>query len=127
MFSSLNPDELDIVLHAMHNLTVPAGQAIIKEGELGADLYVVDEGCLVCTKIIDGENKTLKEYQPGEVFGELALLYNAPRAATITAKEESKLWALDRKTFNFIVRDSTNKKHEKYEEFLQGVPILKSM
>lgn len=87
----------------------------------------MDEGILICTKVINGETKNLKEYQPGEVFGELALLYNAPRAATITAKVESKLWALDRRTFNFIVKDSAQKRSEKYEEFLQGVPILKSM
>ena len=69
----------------------------------------------------------MKEYQPGEAFGELALLYNAPRAATITAKTNSELWSLDRRTFNFIVKDSAQTKRKKYEKFLQGVAILKSM
>jgi len=46
----------------------------------------------------------LKNYQSGEVFGELALLYNAPRAATITANEDCLLWCLDRATFNNIVK-----------------------
>ena len=48
----------------------------------------------------------LKTYQPGEGFGELALLYNAPRAATITADEDSIVWRLDRDTFNNIVKDA---------------------
>jgi cAMP-dependent protein kinase regulator len=54
----------------------------------------------------DQEPKFLKEYQPGEAFGELALLYNAPRAANITAKTQCTLWSLDRSTFNNIVKDA---------------------
>ena len=55
------------------------------------------------------------------------MLYNAPRAATITAKTDSQLWALDRRTFNFIVKDSAQQKREKYEEFLKLVPILENI
>lgn len=64
---------------------------------------------------------------PGEGFGELALLYNAPRAATITAKTDYTIWKLDRDTFNNIVKDAAAKKREKYDNFLQSVEILKQM
>lgn len=56
----------------------------------------------------DEEPKHLKVYIPGESFGELALLYNAPRAATIKAKTDSVLFALDRDTFNHIVKVNLN-------------------
>ena len=69
----------------------------------------------------------MKEYTAGEAFGELALLYNCPRAATITAETDTLLWSLDRKTFNHIVKDAAAKKREKFEEFLQKVKILESM
>ena len=49
----------------------------------------------------------LKNFNPGDVFGELALLYNAPRAASIQAKSESALWVLDRNTFNSIVKEAS--------------------
>ena len=76
----------------------------------------------------EGEAPTLlKNYEPGEAFGELALLYNAPRAATITALKQTQLYSLDRNTFNHIVKDAAQKKREKYEQFLSTVKILQSM
>ena len=92
-------------------------------------MYVLNTGSLACTKIFPGttEPKHLKDYVPGEAFGELALLYNAPRAATITATAESTLMKLDRGTFNNIVKDAAQRKREKYENFLQSVEILQQM
>ena len=57
----------------------------------------------------------------------MALLYNAPRAATIKAKSDYVIWKLDRDTFNNIVKDAASKKREKYENFLANVEILKNM
>lgn len=69
----------------------------------------------------------MKNYGPGEAFGELALLYNAPRAATITALSNCKLFCLDRSTFNHVVKDATVKKRKRYETFLSKVDLLDTM
>jgi len=66
----------------------------------------------------------LKVYQPGEAFGELALLYNAPRAANIMALEDCILWSLDRGCFNHIVKGAAVRKRERYEAFLSQVTLL---
>jgi len=100
---------------------------IIKEGEPGEVLYIVESGEMTCSKIINEESKILKKYSEGDVFGELALLYNAPRAATIQADTECFLWVLDRQTFNHIVKDASQNKRAKYEKFLSTVPILQNM
>ena len=71
--------------------------------------------------------KYLRDYTPGDAFGELALLYNAPRAATIRAVTDCHLWALDRMTFSQIVQGASTEKREKYEEFLSNVPLLEKM
>ena len=75
------------------------GQHVIKQDDDGEVLYVVDKGKLDCFKKFskDAEDTYLKTYVPGESFGELALLYNCPRAASIIAKEDSTLFSLDRK------------------------------
>ena len=83
---------------AMEEKKFNVGDLVIEQGTDGDDLYVVEEGTLECTKVfVSGYNcqsgstepKFLKNYEPGEAFGELALLYNAPRAATIKAKTPS--------------------------------------
>lgn len=127
MFSALEPKELEIVVGAIEEIKGSPGDVIIKEGDQGDCMYVLEQGTLTCTKVFPGNTEPtwLKDYAPGEGFGELALLYNAPRAATIAAKTDFVIWKLDRDTFNNIVKDAAAKKREKHDNFLQNVEILK--
>lgn len=129
MFQALDEKERRIVIDAMAEKVFKTGDWVIKQGEDGDVLYVVDSGDLDCFKRFtkDGENKYLKTYHAGESFGELSLLYNAPRAASIQAKTDAVLFALDRECFNNIVRDAAVKKRVCYEEFLSKVPILETI
>lgn len=130
MFSALEEKEKEIVINAMEEKHFKAGEWVIKQGEDGDHLYVVDQGSLKCFKRFsktDKEDKYLKTYVPGESFGELALLYNAPRAASIQAETNSILFALDRSCFNNIVKDAAMKKRQRYEDFLLKVELLQSM
>ena len=114
---------------AMEEKKAIPGECIIKEGDEGDNLYVVESGTLSCSKIFAGKTEPtfLKKFQPGDSFGELALLYNAPRAATIIADTDALLWSLDRSTFNNIVKGAAFKKREKYEKFIEKVSVLSSM
>jgi len=129
MFSALDENEKSIVVGAITERKAVAQEKVIVEGDEGDCLYIVGSGTLSCTKIFKGNTEPtfLKKYTAGEAFGELALLYNAPRAATITAEEECVLWKLDRGTFNHIVKGSAIKKREKYDTFLQSVTLLSAM
>lgn len=64
---------------------------------------------------------------PGTSFGELALMYNSPRAATVRAVTHVKLFALDRITFRQIMADATSKKRRLHEQFLEKVPLFAGM
>lgn len=57
----------------------------------------------------------------------MSLLYNTPRATTIIAKETSELYALDRDCFNAIVKDSSIKRRERYEAFIERVELLQEL
>ena len=129
IFNSLEDADFIKVIDAFEEKKFNAGDYVIKEGEQGDVVYLVDTGELDCEKTFKkGDNPTyLKTYYAGESFGELALLYNAPRAATIKAKTNCILWALDRGTFNNIVKEAAVKKREKYENSLKNVPILSTI
>ena len=129
MFKMLEEREKSIVINAMVEKITETREVVIKEGDEGDCLFVVGSGTLQCSKIFKGNTAPtfLKTYQPGEAFGELSLLYNAPRAATIIANEECLLWKLDRDTFNHIVKDSATKKRQKYDQFLTKVSILSTI
>ena len=128
LFNNLDGKDLGIVINAMDEKKFKAGQNVITQGEDGDCLYVIEEGHLDCfKKFPDGETKRVKQYSPGDSFGELALLYNCPRAATVTATDDVVTFVLDRETFNHIVKEAAQKKREKYEDFLKKVEILSTI
>merc|ERR1719469_1295651 len=103
-------------------------ERVIKQGDDGSFLCVIESGDFDCLiKFPDGAEKVVKTCVPGDVFGELALLYNCPRAASVESKGDSVCWQLDRDTFNHIVKDAAQKKRQRYESFLGKVPLLASM
>ena len=130
LFNNLEAKDLQIVIGAMEEKRFKSGDYVITQGDRGDCLYFVESGNLECYKQFSKgtEPVMVKKYQPGDSFGELALLYNAPRAASIKAvSEEVITWVLDRETFNNIVKDAAQKKREKYENFLKKVEILSTI
>lgn len=77
--------------------------------------------------LVGEDNKHVHTYENRGSFGELALLYNMPRAATIRAVTEGQLWALDRQTFRRILLKSAFRKRKMYETLINSVPMLKTL
>jgi len=129
LFRNLEENDIEIIIAAMEEKIYNPDDLVIKQNEMGDCLYIVETGELKCEKIFAGNNEPtfLKKYASGDSFGELALLYNTPRAATIISLTDSILWSLDRQTFNYIIKDSARKKREKYEGFLKTVEILSTV
>jgi len=127
MFAALEQKDMEILLMAMKECPFAAGTKVISEGENGDYLFVIEKGNLDCVKSINGEDKVVKVVNEGDVFGELALLYNCPRAANVLAKDDCVCWQLDRDTFNNIVKDASVRRREKYDSFLKSVTLLSSL
>lgn len=124
LFSELEKADMDLILLAMKEQNFSAGTKVINEGDDGDYLFVIEQGTLDCIKNINGEDKVVKVVSAGDVFGELALLYNCPRAANVMAKDNCVCWQLDRETFNHIVKDAAVKRRNKYDTFLKSVSLI---
>lgn len=127
MFAELDPADMEVIILATKEQNFKAGTTAIKEGDDGDFLFVIETGTLECIKKISGEDKVVKTCSPGDVFGELALLYNCPRAASVVAKDDTICWQLDRDTFNHIVKEAAVKKRNKYDVFLKEVSLISGL
>ncbi|KAF2848446.1 camp-dependent protein kinase-like protein regulatory subunit [Plenodomus tracheiphilus IPT5] len=136
LFSHLDDDQSSLVLGALHEKPIPTkGIKVISQGDVGDYFYVVEKGAfdIYVNKSgkleagPDGIGNKVGSVGPGGSFGELALMYNAPRAATVVSTESSTLWALDRVTFRRILMDSAFQRRRMYEGFLDQVPLLSTL
>uniref|UniRef100_A0AAQ5XJW1 cGMP-dependent protein kinase n=1 Tax=Amphiprion ocellaris TaxID=80972 RepID=A0AAQ5XJW1_AMPOC len=119
----LEPQHMREMVDCMYEKVYTEGQLVIQEGEAGNYLYVLAEGLL---EVIQN-GKMLGEMRPGTAFGELAILYNCKRTATVKAVSQSHIWALDRQTFQTIMMQTTQARHEEYFSFLRSVSLLREL
>lgn len=136
LFSHLDDEQSAQVLGALQERKVPTKDVrVIMQGDAGDYFYVVESGSfdIYVSKTgkiengADGMGSKVAVSGPGTSFGELALMYNAPRAATVVATEPSILWSLDRMTFRRILMDSAFQRRRMYESFLEEVQLLSSL
>ena len=95
IFAPLAPDRIESLARRLTRTTVPAGEVIMREGEDGDRFYVIESGGVDVTH----GTKVIRHEGPGEYFGEIALLRDVPRTATVTATEDTVLLSLERGPF----------------------------
>ena len=95
MFAPLPPMDLERLARQLDRLDMPAGTEVIRQGDVGDRFYVIDDGQFEI--VIDGEPITVQG--EGEYFGEIALLQDVPRTATVRAVDDGAVWALDQEEF----------------------------
>ncbi|KAF3918801.1 hypothetical protein AA313_de0204459 [Arthrobotrys entomopaga] len=137
LFRNLDEEQTKQVLGALTEKTIRHKDTrIITQGDVGDFFYVVEKGVFdvyvnptgSMTSGPDGMGKKVTTIEAGGSFGELALMYNAPRAATVISTiPDSILWSLDRVTFRKILMENTFKKRRMYEAFLETVPLLSGL
>jgi CRP-like cAMP-binding protein len=94
---------LDLSMFERFAKTFDAGQIIFCEYEPGDSFYLIQSGRVKIVKIFGSIEKTIDILKPGEFFGEMALLENAPRSASIVALDDCKLLEFNRSNFEVLM------------------------
>ena len=103
IFSDLEPDELDAVSGQMHVSRIEAGNIVFNEGDPGRDVCFIVDGTLDVIKILDDDTeKIIAVTAPGGAIGEMAVIGDFPRTATVRAHTDSTLLTLSRDRFDQI-------------------------
>jgi CRP/FNR family cyclic AMP-dependent transcriptional regulator len=104
LFAELSKKELAQLARVTEDLEVPAGQVLCKEGDTGREFFVIVEGE---TDISSGGRRVAAR-GGGDFVGEIALLENTQRTATVTAKTPLRVFVLTREDFRQLVRENPN-------------------
>jgi CRP/FNR family transcriptional regulator, cyclic AMP receptor protein len=99
LFATCSRKDLHLVAKRAHDLQVPAGRALVTEGEPGQEFFVILSGTARVTR----QGRKVATLGPGAAFGELALLEDAPRNATVIAETDMELAVLARREFAAIL------------------------
>ena len=134
LFKELTPNEKTECVDAFYQKIFNRGELVIEEGETGETFYVLLEGTADALKmkwqpiIHDSAPSKVATYQTGGSFGELALLYHEPRAATIrVTSAKAECWAIDRGTFKAIHMHFKMQRVQDYETKLRKVPGMSKL
>ena len=108
-FPGITPDEVqDLISHSQVH-SYPSGSVLCREDQIENIFYMILEGDVEVTKDINkSEARLLQTLGPGDFFGEMALIHNAPRAATVTAKTDLVTLELDKDSFDSVLKHSSS-------------------
>jgi signal transduction histidine kinase len=108
-FPGIRPDEIEELIANSQVRSYVPGAILCRENEIEDRFYMILEGEVEVTKNINNiDSRLLKTLAPGDFFGEMALIHNAPRAASVTAKTELTTLELDKSAFDRVLQKSTS-------------------
>ena len=99
LFAACSRKDLQLVARRAEDVRVPAGKALVSEGETGHEFFVILDG----TARVSRQGRKIAALGPGDSFGELALLEKAPRNATVVADSDMELVVLGQREFSGII------------------------
>src|SRR5215207_7759754 len=108
LLADLSEEDLEQLYRMAETVSIPAGELVLREGDPGDSLFVVLDGQLEVTKRQGRQDVLLAVYKPGQFFGEMALLEQAPRSASVRTLRESRLLVISQAAFQTLLSCSAS-------------------
>lgn len=108
-FPGVSQLELDELITRSRVVNYPAGTVLCEEGQVEDKFYILLDGSVSVSKTVNNvEQRQLKALEAGDFFGEMALIHNAPRAATVTTTTQVTVLEIDKENFDRVLQRSSN-------------------
>lgn len=124
LFHQLDPDVREAVAREMRRAEVSPEHRLIVEGDLGDTLYLVEEGIFDVLSRRNGVDVKVNSKSRGDIFGEISLLFESPRTASVVSASGGTVWVLNRARFRALTRKVAVESNLQNEVFLNSVPAF---
>lgn len=106
IFQHLPPEEMQAIIPMLQAVSIRAGTSIFKRGDVGDRLYLIEKGEVEVSQGERDGDTQIAVLAQGAAFGEMALIHDKPRTASVRAKSDLKAWVLDKSDFNIFLESS---------------------
>eukprot|EP01069_Polyplicarium_translucidae_P004690 Polyplicarium_translucidae@DN2636_c0_g1_i1.p1 len=118
--SSLNEAEIEALTDVMRLYSFRAGEMVVQQGQNGSYFFIVHSGTF--NVLINDE--PVNQMKNGRAFGEIALIHNTPRSATVTAQTDGAVWGVQRQAFRNILKQLSSRNFAENRQFIDSVRIF---
>jgi len=118
----LSTEQCELIAASVHAIRLDTGEILFSKGDNAYAFYIIRDGLM--DVLLDGKTSTGIHFQSGSSFGELALLYDSPRSATLKCVKECTLWVLPRNAFKQVACLSLNQRIKEYSELIGKIPAI---
>ncbi|KAL4510050.1 hypothetical protein ABPG72_010243 [Tetrahymena utriculariae] len=123
VFYNLQDSQLETLVNEMSYCEVNQGEQVIKQGDDAFCFFLLEKGEIE----VQINQQKIRKLKDGEGFGELALLYNAPRSATCIALSKSYFWMIERNTFRKAVEEMITQEYQQNRKFIEKITFFQNL
>jgi CRP/FNR family transcriptional regulator, cyclic AMP receptor protein len=120
LFAAMRQRDLEAVERLADSVDLPAGHVLMRQGQTGNEMFVISSGAVQ----VDRNGQQIARLGPGDAVGEMSLLSEGPRLATVTTLEPTSVFVLGHREFHTLLEDSSELRDCIFETLAKRIRLL---